>query len=108
MGGGIPKPAQSSEGVDHVSEGARKYERNDAGPWSNVTDGGAVSAIIFQQELVGDWVYDQGLDGVPPSGGTTDHRYYGKTRGRRRVGVPISKGGDGIRGYPPHRGVHQD
>ena len=27
---------------------------------------------------------------------------------RRRVGVPIGRGGDGSRGDPPHWGLHQE
>ena len=45
---------------------------------------------------------------VPPSGGATDHGDDGETRGRRRMGVPISRGGNGRRRAPHHRGVHQE
>ena len=37
-----------------------------------------------------------------------DHRDDGKTRGRRRLVVPIGNGGDGSRGAPPHRGIYQE
>ena len=50
----------------------------------------------------------QGSDGIPPSGGATDHGDDGETRGSRRLGVPISRRGDGSRGATPHRGVHQE
>ena len=108
MGGGIPKPAQSSEAVGHGIEGARKYGRNGAGLGSDVQGGGAVGAIIWQRGLGGEWGDAQGPDGVSPSGGTTDHGDDGKKRGRRRGGVPIVSGGDGSHGDPPHQGVHQE
>ena len=94
--------------VGHGSEGAKRDKRNSAGPGSDVQGGGAVSAIICQYKLGGDRVYAQGPDGVPPSGGTTDHGNDGKTRSMRRVGVPIGTGDDGSRMDPPHRGVHQE
>ena len=133
MGGGIPKPAQSSEAVDHVSKGARKDGRNGEGPGINLQGGGAVGDIIFQQEMVGDRVDAQVPDGVPPSGSTAhhmdysesqsggeweypyveesmagdaaDHMDYGESRVRRRVGVPICRGGNGSRRDQPHRDV---
>ena len=40
-------------------------------------------------------------------GGATDHEDDDETRVRRRVGVPISSGGDGSCGAPPHQGVNQ-
>ena len=52
--------------------------------------------------------YAQGRDGVLPSSGATDHGDDGETQGRRRVGVTIGRGGNGSRGSPPHRGVHQE
>ena len=46
--------------------------------------------------------------GVTPPGGATDHGDDGETLGRRRVGVPLSSGGNIIRGVPPHWGVHKE
>ena len=39
----------------------------------------------------GDRIDDQGPDGVPSSGGVTDHRDDGETWGRRIVGVPSGR-----------------
>ena len=50
----------------------------------------------------------QGPYGVPPLGSAMDHRDDGKTRGRRRVGVPIGRGGNLSHGAPTHRGVNQE
>ena len=72
----------------------RKYRSNGTVLGSDVKDGGAVSAIIWQQELGGNRGYFQVPGDVPPSGGTMYHRGDSKTRGRRRVGVPIGRGGD--------------
>ena len=52
--------------------------------------------------------YTQGPDGVPPPGGATDHGDDGETRGRRKVGVIIGRGGYGRRGATPHRCLHQE
>ena len=49
----------------------------------------------------------QGPDGISPSIGSTDHRDDSKTWGRRIVGVSSCRGGDGLRGVPPHRSIHQ-
>ena len=66
LGGGISKPAQSLEAVGHHSEGDQKYGCNGTGPGSYVKGSGAVVAIIWHQELFGDWGYAQGPDSVPP------------------------------------------
>ena len=108
LGVGIPKPAQISEAVGHDSEGDRKYGRNGAGPGSDVQGGGAVGSIIWKRDLGGDWGDYQGPDGVTPLVSAKDNGDDREMRGRRRVGVPIGKGGDGSRGDPPHRGVHQE
>ena len=50
----------------------------------------------------------QSSGGVPPPGDTADYGDAGETRGRRIVEVPLVSGVNGSRGYPPHRGVHQD
>ena len=50
----------------------------------------------------------QGTGEVPPPGGMEDHGTGGKTRGRRRVVVPLGSGGNETCGAPPHRGVHQE
>ena len=94
--------------VGHDSEGARKGGSNGVVPKSNVKGGGVVVAIIWHQDLGGDQVDAQGTDDVPPSGGTTDHGDNGEMRGRRRVGVPIGRRGNRIRGAPPHQGVHKE
>ena len=99
---------QSSEAVGHDSEGARKDRINGAGPGRNVQGGGSVGDITWKRDLGGEQGDTHGNDGVPPSGGTTDNGDDGETRGRRRVGVPIGSRGDGSRGDPPHRGVHQE
>ena len=88
------------------SEGAGKYGINGAGWGSNVKGGGAVGALVRQRELGGEWVNAQVPGGVPPLGGVTDHRDEGKTRGRRRLVVPLGSGGNGNRRDPPHWGVH--
>ena len=89
-------------------EGDRKYGRNGAGPGRNVQGGGAVGAIIWKQKMGGDQINDQSTDRVPPTGGTTDHGEDGKSRGRRRVEVPIGIGGDESCRDPIHWGVHQE
>ena len=58
--------------------------------------------------MSGDGGDSQDPVGVPPLGGTKYHRDDRKTRGRRRLGVPCSSGGNGIRRSPPHRGIHQE
>ena len=55
----------------------------------------------------GDWGDDPGPDGIPPSGGATDHRNDGEVRGTQRVGVPIGIGFKGNRGGPTYWVVHQ-
>ena len=47
-------------------------------------------------------------DGIPISGGATDLRNDGEMQGRRIVGLPIGRGGNGRHGYPPYWGVHQE
>ena len=37
---------------------------------------------MWQLGLGGDWGDDQGPDGIPPSGGATDHRNDGEMRAR--------------------------
>ena len=108
MGGGIPKPAQSSEAVEHDSEGTKKDGSNGAGTERNVQGGGAVGAIIWQRVLGGDWGYDKGPSRVTSLFGATDHGDDGKTRGRRGVGVPSGRGGDGCRRAPSHKSVHKE
>ena len=87
--------------MGYDSEGTGKDGSNGAGPGRNVHGGDAVDDIIWQQDLGGERGYVQGTDGIPSSGGATDHGDAGETRGRRRVGVTISRCGDGCRGDPP-------
>ena len=108
MGGGIPKPAQRSEAVGHVSEGTRKDGSSDEGTGRNVQCGGTVGVIIWQRDLGGNRVDDQGPDGISPSGGTTNHGDDRETQGRWRVGVSSCRGGNGTRKDPPHWGVHKE
>ena len=108
MGGGIPKPAQILEAVGDDSEGYRKDGSNSEGPGSNVLGGGVVCVTIWKRYLGGDRGNAQGTDGVPPLSGATDNGDDGETWGRRRVGVPRSRGGDGILWDPPHRSIHQE
>ena len=108
MASSIAKPKQISEAAGNDSEGTGKDGINSAGPGINVQGGGAVGAIICQRDLGGDWGDAQGPDGVPSSGGATDHGDDGKTQGRRRVGVPISRRGDGSLGVPTHHSVYQE
>ena len=75
----------------HDSEDTGKYGSNGAGPGRNVQGGGRVSAIIWQQDLVGDRVDFQGPDSVPSSRVAKDHGDDGETRGRWRVGVPSGR-----------------
>ena len=91
-----------------VSEGSRKDWIKSAGPGINVKGDGTVGVNLWKRDLGGDQGDDQGTDSVPLSDGTTDHRYDGKTWGRRRVGVSSGRGGDGIRGVPPHWSIHQE
>ena len=49
----------------------------------------------------------QGPVGVPPPGGATYHRDDSETRGRNRVVVTPSGGGNVSCGAPPHQGVNQ-
>ena len=60
--------------VGNGSNGAGKDTRNGAGPGSNVSGSGAVSALLRQQELGGDRRDDQVPGGVPPLGNAMDHR----------------------------------
>ena len=90
------------------SEGSRKDGSICTGPESDVQGVGGVGDIIWQRELGGDRVDAQGPDGIPPSGGATDHRDDGETRFMRRVGVPIGRGVDGSRRARPHWGVHKE
>ena len=46
LGSGIPKSAQSSEAVEHDSEGARKDGSTGEGPGINVQGGGTVGDVI--------------------------------------------------------------
>ena len=92
--------------MGNVSAGAGKYRSNSAGPGSNVQGSGAVSDLVQQQELSDNWGDAQGLGGVSPTGGITDHRTDGKDWGRRRVVVPLGSGGNKRCGAPPTREVH--
>ena len=78
-------------------EGYRKDRSKGAVPGSNIQGGGAFGVTIWKRELGGDWGYDQGPDGVPPSGGATDRGDDGETWGRRRVIVSSIRGVDGLR-----------
>ena len=49
----------------------------------------------------------QNHGGFPPQGCTINHGDDGDMRGRRIVGVTLNIGGNGSRGDPPHRCVHQ-
>ena len=91
FGGGIHKPAHSSEAVGHNIKGDGKDGINGAGPGRNLQGGGAVNDIIRHLKLGGDWGDAQGPDGVPLSGGAMDHRGGSNWRGRRRVGVPSGR-----------------
>ena len=94
--------------LSHNIKGDIKYGINVAGLGSDVQWGGVFSAVIWQRELGGDRGDAQGPDIVPTMGGATDHGDYGKTRGIRRVGLPIGRKGDGSHKAPPHKGVHQE
>ena len=108
LGGGIPKPAQRSEAVGYDREGTRKYRSNSAGPGINVKGGDSVGVALWKLDLGGDQEDVQGPDSISPSVGATDHGDDGKTWGRWRVGVSRGRGGNGIRGDPPHRSIHQE
>ena len=66
--------------MGHDSEVARKGGINGVDLGSDVKGGGAVGAIIWQQDLGCDQGDSQGPDSVPPSGGVTDHGDDGKRR----------------------------
>ena len=59
-------------------------------------------------DLGGNQGDSQGPGGVPPSGGTEGHRDDGKTRSKRRVGVPLVIGGNGSRGIHVNLALHQE
>ena len=63
--------------VGDNSEGSIKYGIIGAGPGRNVQGGGAIGVTLWKRELGGDQLGAQDPEGVPPSGGTTDHRDYG-------------------------------
>ena len=94
--------------VEDDGKASRKDGINGAGPGSNVQGVGAVGVTLWKRELGGDRVDSQGPDGVPPSGGATDHRDDRKTIGRRRVGVSSGRGGDGRSRDPPHQSIHKE
>ena len=94
--------------VGHYSEGTRNDGTNGAGLGRNVQGGGAVGAVVWQQDLGGYRGDNQGPDGIPPLGGMTDHGDDVKTGGRRRVEVPSVTGGDGRHRDAPHRGANQE
>ena len=81
---------------------------NSAGPGRNLQVSGAVGVTLWKRELGGDRGDAQGSVSVPPSGGATDHGDDGGTWGRRRVGVSIGRGGDGLHGDPPNRSINQE
>ena len=108
MGGSIPKPAQISEAVGHGSEGVRKDSRNGAGPRSDVQGGGAFGSIIWQRDISDDQGYAKDPDGIKPSVSVKYNGDDGETQGRRRVGGPISRVGNGRCRAPPHWGLHQE
>ena len=91
----------------HGSEGSIKDRSTGASLGRNLHGGGSFGATICQRELDVDRVDSQVPDGVPPSVGAADHKDDGETRGRRRVGVPISRRVNGSSGDPLHMGVHQ-
>ena len=90
------------------SESFRKEGSNSAGLGSNLQGGGAVSVIIWKRELGGERVDAKVTDSVPPLSSATDHRDDRETWGRIRMGVSSGRGGNGLRGDPPHRGIHQE
>ena len=92
MGGGIPKPAQRSEAVGGGSKCYREDGSNGAGPGSDVQGSGPVIVTLWKKESGGEQGYAQGPDGVPPSGGATDHGDDSKMWVRLRVGVSIGRG----------------
>ena len=59
--------------MGHGSKGAIKDRSNSASPGIDIQGGDTVSAIIWQRDLGGDRVDDQGPGGITPSGGTTNH-----------------------------------
>ena len=90
------------------SKGYIKDRSNGVGPGSNVQYGGTVSVNLWNRELAGGWGDAQGPDVIPTSCSVTDHGDDGETWDRRRVVVSSDRGGDGIRGAPPHRSIHKD
>ena len=90
------------------SEGPRKDRSNITGSGRNVQGIGTVGVTLWKQELGGDWGNVQGPDKISLSSGTTDHGDNGKTWGRQRVGLSSGRGGDGLRGAPPHNSIHKE
>ena len=87
-------------GVD--SEGYRKDWSNSTVPGSNVQGVGSVGVTIWKRYMGGDRGDSQVLDDVLTLGGAMDHGDDGETWDRRRVGVSNGRGGDELRGDPPH------
>ena len=108
MGGGIPKPAQISEAVGGDSDGSREEGRTGTVPGSDVQCSGTVGVTLWKRDIGDDQGDAQGPDGVPPSGSATDHGDDGEMWGRLRVGVSSGRGGDGLRGTPPHQSIHKE
>ena len=94
--------------VVNGSKGYRTYGSKGTVPRSNLYCGGAVGAIVRQQEMGGDQGDAQGPGGVPPPGGATDHGDDVEMRGRRRVVLSLGIGGNGDRGDQPNQGVYPE
>ena len=75
---------------------------------SDVQDSVSVGVTLWKRYLGGNRGYSQVPDGVPPSGGATDRGDGGEMWGRRRVGVPSGKVGDGLCGAPPNHSIHKE
>ena len=67
-----------------------------------------IHIIVRKRGLGGDRVDAQFTVGVPPLLDATDHGDSEEMRGSRRMGVNLGSRGNGIRGAPPHQGIHKD
>ena len=79
---------QILEAVVNDSEDTGEDGRNGVGTRRNIQGGGAVGAIIWKKDMVGNRGDAQGPDADSSLGGTMDHGDDGEIWGMLRVGVP--------------------
>ena len=77
-------------------------------PGRKVKSCDAVCVSLWKRELGGNQGDSQVSYNVPPSGGTIDHREYGRTWGLRKVVLYSGRGIDRLHEAPPYRSIHQE